>query len=215
MPEADTQQRRLADEALHRISDIAKQRRVAGAGRQADTVGLQCEDVFRRGGGRHGSNVAAKAAERPHDVVLHAEVENDNPVMRPFSHRRGVDTVEGPMEGMLGRHRGDKVHGTVARRVLQPQEGLLRIFLDEGTHHHAGNPKAPCQGTSVNVRDGRNAALLEIFIERCGHEGVAGGLAALADDEGVYLDPRRLVIAIVRAVVALDRVGHRQHLAGI
>ena len=112
----------------HRHGVFAGRRRIAGAVREEDAVGLERHDIFRRGLRRHYCDLAAGAGEQAQNIALDAVVERDHVEFRIGLPR--IAFVPGPRRLVPGKalracHHGHQVHADEAGPIL-------RLFLERG-----------------------------------------------------------------------------------
>ena len=80
MPKVGTRSSSSAPD--HRHGVFAGRRRVAGAVREEDAVGLERQHLLGGRGRRHDGHLAAGLREEPQDVALDAVVDGDDVVLR-------------------------------------------------------------------------------------------------------------------------------------
>ena len=191
---------------------MIEQHRVARSGREQDAVGAVRQHVLGARRARHGGDAAAAPPQVPHDVALHPEVHDNDVRSRPVAVVRALAELVGNRGGDLG----DVVLGAVQRLAAQPGERLLRrLVAGDGAHHHAVRAQVARQRARVDAGDRRHAGPGKVLVEASEALPVRGQVGQLADDEAAHLDASALVVAGVEAVVALQRVGHRQDLAAV
>ena len=71
------------------------------------------------------------------------------------------------------------------------------------------------QRARVDARDAGDARRLQVLAKRLRAAPARGQVGQLTHDEAAHLDAIALVVGVVDAVVALDRVGHGQDLTAV
>src|SRR4029079_3348634 len=135
------------------------------------------------------------------DVVLHAEVEDDD---LAASWRRAI---AGVTVRTARAHPRYEICGAVAGSVAQPlQRVLCRLVGRHGAHHDAAGAELAGQRACIHAGDPRYAVLLQVMSQRALRFPVARRRAVLTDDERAHLYAARLDVVLVDAVVPLERV---------
>ena len=209
--QADPQQRAAVGDHLARQRDRAGEpRRVAGTGREDHAVDLGRQHHGGRRGRGQDPDARAAPPQAPHYVRLAPEVDDRN------QGRGGLGGLVAHIDGSRGRDqahevlvlpaghatgRGDRRHGVrVARRgedpaqaPVRPQVARQRARVDAGDRRDA----------RVAQERGQLARVLENRRGRVGH------------DERPEPRTLGLVVPAEPAVVADQRVGHHDNLAGV
>ena len=180
---------------------------VAGPGREDDAADVGGEHLGRRGGVGQHPDADAASTQRPDDVGLEPEVDDgDQRLARLVAH----------LADGRRRHLGDEVlvlparHGAgeVDGRVVVGQAGL-------GDHAPQAAVRAEVagEGARVDAGDGRDVVAAQQRRELA--RVVEDRGRRVGDDEPAEPRPFRLVVVAQPAVVADQRVGHDDDLAGV
>ena len=108
----------------------------------------------------------------------------------------------------------DVIHAD-ENKFLRALDGfLVRNFLrGNKSVHRAAHAEFFGQRPRVNALDARNAVLLQIFRQRKIRAPVADDRREFADDKSGHVRPPRFHVHRVDAVIADERIGHRDNLA--
>ena len=154
--------------------------------------------------------------QQTQDVVLQANVGYQD---APHTLRRGsritVDLRTIPSIAVLRGNGAYQVQVVIARQFVQLVLGRFRAVGRNQAHHHAVVAQSPRQGAGVDAANAGDVVFLEESVQGHVAGAVAGQVAVLADDERRRPDSARFKIGAVDAVVAHQRIGERDHLAGV
>ena len=227
--EADAEDRHvLLDQRLDgRHGVIAGRRRIAGAVRQEDAIGIVGEDVLGAGRRRHQDHPGAFAGHPTQDVALGAVVDGDDGVARLGL--GGVAGIPDPgllvpdhrfgARSLLGEIEADKAApGGGARLQGVDIELAVRLVRDHGVHGTLFADQRG-EGAGVDARQGDDTAVLEPGIEvaggaivrRLGHIGPEDR----ADRAGRIGRDQILLVLVIGADIADMREGEGDDLPRI
>ena len=209
--QADPKQRAaVGDQPARELDRAVESRGVARPGREDDPVDLGCQEVRGCRGRGNDPHARAAPAEAPHDVGLEAEVDDRD--------QRGI-RLRGrvaDLDDLRRRDLPDEVLVLPAENGPGCRHGRDRIRLAGGGHdpaEAAARPEVARERARVQSRDrgdpgvpqerGQLAGVLE-------HGGCRGG-----HHEPPEPRPLGLVVAAEPPIVADQRVGHHDDLAGI
>ncbi len=213
MTEADPQDRERAEEPTGRFDPVARRGRVPGPVRQEDAVEPASEHLGHGRLRREHRGFDPGCGETAQDRALEAEVVRRHPHDPSPRRRRRTDEVArlvrfagadvprqvGALHPRLCSHAADERAGVeVARRDPAPHRAVF------------AEPKG--QPPRVDALEADDARALELAVQRSVGPPVRCPARGLANDEAGDLDAGRLEVLVVRAVVALMRGGHRDHL---
>ncbi len=226
--EADAEDGQLADELADLRVDVRQGGGVARSVGEEEAVGLEGEHFLRRGVRAHDGDVEAGAAQAAQDVALDAEVVGDDAVL----HGRQFG-VEGEVADGLVRQ--FPVAG-FAFPVVVLRRG---DFRDEVAAAHGGGGAGALDGFALRQLGGEAGALGAVGAQQAGElagvdafdagDAVAGEPVAegflgapvgmepgeFADGEAAHLGAGGFVVFFADAVVADERVGHRDDLSPV
>ena len=208
MPEADPEHRHLAHHAAYRLDHVVECRRIARPIRKEDRIRLARKQLFRRGSGRVQLQAHAALAQIADDRALDAGVQSD------YARAR----VVGVEDDRLGRrHLARQVAPRHRRLGLDP---LARLRVgdvggEDAAAHGALVADVPHERACIYLCDRRDAAVAQPGEPAA--LGARGVLAVdrLAHDDGARMDPVGLHRLRGDAVVADQRVGENDDLAGV
>ncbi len=223
--EADAEEWDPADRLPAELHRPGQHRRVAGPVGEDQPVGPGRLDLLPAAAVRQDDDPEAARAERAEDVRLHPVVDDGD------GEPGGIGAIPAPE---LGRERLEPLHRAAAgdrgdevllgqRRhpasslgeFLQPGAGGLLGLVAEHRPKSASGAQVAGQGPGVDAVDARDPMPLEVAVERVEGAEAARPAALPADDERPHPRLLRLGVGVVDAVVALQRVGHADHLPGI
>ena len=101
------------------------------------------------------------------------------------------------------------------KRFGQFEVGFRRFSLDDAAAQRAVNAHVLGQRAGIHAVKAGHALLVQILIERLFHLPVARHIAKLGDDKAAHFHARALVVDIVDAHVANERIGHADNLAAV
>ena len=143
-------------------------------------------------------DATAHPAEDAHDVVLDAEIEEDD-VGDGLAVQ--AEVAGGPVVGALRRHLVDEGLIVIGAGGAQAGEGVVGASLGgDGAHEDAVPADAAGEGAGIDAGDGGDAGVGEVVVQGHAAVGVAGLPAGLPHDEAAHLDALRFDIEIGDAV---------------
>src|SRR5579862_249353 len=222
MPQANAEDRLLPDEFAEFLVDITERRGISRAVGKKDAVRVHGENILRGSARGNDAHLEAVPTQVSEDVALYAIVVGDDVITggakgfggafrRPGAARLPLRV---PLVRLRGRHVPDVIHPDdslcfrrLARRrvrgyVLRGQDSLHRTLLAQ----MAG------QGARIDPFDPEDVPPLQIGVQRHLGAPTARYAAQLLDDESLHVRPAALLIGGVYAIVADERVGHRDDL---
>ncbi len=224
MPQADAEDRLLADQVSKRPVQIADRRGIAGAVRDEDAVGRQREHVFGRHRGRHDGDVAAGLGQPAQNVVLDARVERDDTVGRLHRQHtrvhRPVDAlghVEAPAVRLRDADLGDQIPSHEGRGHTRLGDERSPIAVRRRDHglHGARLAYVLRQPPSVDSLDGHDAKPLEKRRQALLGTPTRRLVRHLPHDNPAREHGARLHVGAIDPVVADVRHGHGDDLTGV
>ena len=119
-----------------------------------------------------------------------------------------------PAKRLFVRDFLDVIHADENEFLCAPHGFLVRnFFRGNESVHRAAHAEFFGQRPRVNALNSRNAVFLQIFRERKIRAPVADDRREFADDEAGDVRPPRFHVHGVDAVIADERIGHRDDLA--
>src|SRR5712691_7250761 len=218
--EADAEDRQAPEQRAHRVDQVRHALRIAGAVREEHAVWLPLEDGGRRRRRGHHGDVATRHTELTEDVPLYSAVVGDDREAR--GGRRHVAARElpaalAPAVGLGGRHLRDEVAADEPRQRARPRQELRGVVSDRRDDPVLGAvvPEVTRERARVDPLDADDAVAAQVVVEaRAGAEVRRDG-RRLFDDEAVHPRLPRLDVLLVDAVVADERVRHRDDLPSV
>ena len=128
--------------------------------------------------------------------------------------RRALLVLLVPAKRLFVRDFLDVIHAD-ENKFLRALHGLGfgNVFGGNETVQRAAHAQFFCQRARVNALDARNAVFLQIFRQRKIRAPVADDRRKFADDKAGHVRPPRFHVQRIDAVIADERIGHRDDLA--
>ena len=223
--ETDPEQRDPAERLLRQLDRPLENRRVARAVRQDEAIRIGGSDVSPRRGVRQHEDAAAALAKGTQDVGLDAVVDDrdEQPVAvgSPSRPELGRQRVE-PLLLRCSRRLGDQIL-LGERRYASGGEGELgqtRLgrslgLMDEDGPQRSMHPDVAREGAGVDLGDRGDVPSPQVLVERRLTRVMTRRRAGPPHNQRARPRPRRLGVGLAQSVVALKRVRHANHLAGV
>ena len=170
IPQADPEDRRLPQQAAHRLHRVPQMLRVPRAGRKQHPVRLLLQHLLRRRPARHHDRPAPELVEVAQDAGPHPVVHRHDPqpilvIDRRLRFARLLSRL--PLIGRRRAHLLHQVRLAVLRAPLDPLHHCLRRLLRrDRPHHHPRGPQLSRQRPRIDPGNAGDFVTLEEPIQR-------------------------------------------------
>ena len=206
MPQTDAEHGDLPPQYLQRFDHFRYVFRISGSVGDEHTIGLQRQDLLRRGIKRHDGNVAFMLVEHPYDIPLHAAVDGRHVIPGIGGAAVPAFFAAAAPDGIMGHRRSpDNVQPYFQRCIG------VRKKTPAGTQI----PDAAYQLSRIHSRDPRHAGILQQLLQGLHGTEVGRIPVEIPDDKRIGSDDAAFKILLRDAVVTHERIGHNDGLVGI
>ena len=222
MPEANAEDRDAPNGLAGQFHRSVQHGRVAWPVGQDDAVCAGGLDIPPGRGVWHHNDATAAFAKGTQDVALHAVIDHRDRQPRAVGVLPAPQLGRQCLEPLLGRGPRRLSHEVLLRQRRHPPRRLGQLgqarpawgrgLVGQNGPERSMRAQVARQRPRVDLGDRRHLPPLEVVVERRLAGVMAGDRARPADDEGSGPRPRRLRVGIAHPVIALQRVGHADHL---